>query len=131
MKNSKKEVLECLPDTIQIIPDGYDGYITSGVVTNCVIMKAEYEFKGHKVFAMGHFYRGTHQNGDYQKIISDFEKITGLSGGDFRIAGENIEFREGNKNVIKTFEMTSKGVVIPKTTRELSNIQENSPKFYK
>lgn len=131
MNNQQSEALECPPDSIQIIPEGFNGHITSGAVTNCVIMKAEYEYKGYKVFAMGHFYRNTYNDGNFRNIIADFEKETGLKGGSFRVVGENGEFRNGNKNIVKTFEMTFRGIVVPKTLKEIDNIKENILKFYK
>jgi hypothetical protein len=94
--------IECPLDEIRIIPEGYSAYITSGIVTNCIIMRCEYIINGAKFYAMGHFSRNTYESKKHKDLIMDFESKYGLPNGNYTYVGENRDFMDG-KNILKKY----------------------------
>lgn len=123
--------IECPPDEIRILPEGLNAYITSGIVTNCVIMRCEYIINGTKFYAMGHFLRDTHESRKYKDLIMDFESKWGIPHGNYTYVGENRDFIDGKRHIKKIFKMDSNGDIETETKNDLNDLIEDFGEFKK
>lgn len=120
--------IECPLDEIRILPEGYS--VTSGIVTNCIIMWCEYIINGAKFYAMGHFSRNTYESKKHKDLIMDFESKYGLPHGNYTYVGENRDFIAGKKHIKKIFKMDSNGNIEMETKNDLIEDFREFKKFY-